>query len=251
LAQAAGHDINYIAITGVLSAIGQRDQKPLPPLNLVGDFGGGSMFLLFGLLCALQERHRSGLGQVVDAAMIDGASAMLAPILGLREQGYWSGGRGANLLDGGAHFYTTYRTSDDAYISIGPIEPHFYALLLEKLGLSGDAALALQMQEDQWPAMTRQLEAVFALRTRAQWIELLEGTDVCFAPVLDFDEAPHHPHNAARQAYVTVGGVRQPAPAPRFSRTPTQTPHVPSAQGADMLAVCKEWGLPPDHPPPG
>lgn len=243
LAHAAGHDLTYIAITGALAAIGPRDGKPVPPLNLVGDFGGGSMFLLFGLLCALHERHRSGRGQVIDAAMIDGVTALLSPLHGLREQGMWSGRRGENLLDGGAHFYTTYRTSDDAYIAVGPIEPQFYKLLLDRLGLANDAALTQQMQSDQWPDLTRKLESVFATRTRAEWVSLLEGTDACVAPVLDFDEAPDHPHNTARQAYVTIDGIRQAAPAPRFSRTPPKQPEPPGASGSELTALLQEWGL--------
>lgn len=241
LAQAAGHDLNYIAITGALAAIGQRDGKPIPPLNLVGDFGGGTMFLLFGILSALYERQRSGQGQVVDAAMTDGAFALLAPIVGLRAGGHWPAERGGNLLDGGAHFYTTYRCADGAYISIAPIESHFYNLLRDKLGLADVPAFDAQMDAAQWPALSERLQQVFLTKTRAEWTALLEGTDACFAPVLDFDEAPRHPHNVARQSHVTLDGVLQPAPAPRFSRTPPSTPLAPRATGADTEAVITDW----------
>lgn len=241
LAQAAGHDLNYIAITGALAAIGQRGGKPIPPLNLVGDFGGGTMFLLFGILSALHERHRSGLGQVIDAAMTEGACALLAPILALRAAGHWPAGRGGNLLDGGAHFYSTYRCADGAYISVAAIEPQFYALLREKLELADVPAFDAQMAHEQWPALSEQLAAVFLTRTRADWCALLEGTDVCFAPVLDFDEAASHTHNVARQTHLSIDGVTQPAPAPRFSRTPAATPSAPRAIGADTDTVLADW----------
>ncbi|ABB06164.1 CaiB/BaiF CoA transferase family protein [Burkholderia lata] len=243
LAQAAGHDLNYIALTGALAAIGPRAGKPVPPLNLVGDFGGGTMFLLFGLLAALVERQASGRGQVVDAAMIDGALALLGPILELRAQGLWRDGRGSNLLDGGAHFYGTYRCADGAYISIGSIEPAFYALLREKLGISDDPAFDAQMNAADWPALSERMEAIFLTKTRDEWTSLLEGTDVCFAPVLDFDEAAAHPHNLARTSHITVAGVRQPAPAPRFSRTPAQTPAGPPVIGGDTDTVFSDWGV--------
>jgi alpha-methylacyl-CoA racemase len=243
LAHAAGHDLNYIAITGALAAIGERDGKPVPPLNLVGDFGGGTMFLLFGVLCALHERTRSGRGQVIDAAMTDGAMALMAPILGLRAEGQWAGPRGSNLLDGGAPFYATYRCADDAYISIAPIEPQFYRLLRDKLGILDVPEFDAQMDTARWPALSERLAAIFATRTRAEWTALLEGTDVCFAPVLDFDEVPLHPHNQARQSHFEQGGVVQPAPAPRFSRTPPGQPLPPGPVGGnDTNAVLASWG---------
>lgn len=243
LAQAAGHDLNYIAITGALAAIGERGGRPIPPLNLVGDFGGGSMFLLFGVLCALHERTRSGRGQVVDAAMTDGVMAMLAPILGLRADGQWSGSRGGNLLDGGAHFYNTYRCADGGYISLGSIEPQFYRLLREKLGILDVPEFDAQMTAERWPELSRRLDLVFATRTRGEWETLLAGTDVCFAPVLDFDEAPRHPHNSARKSHYVQGGVTQPAPAPRYSRTPTRQPPPPRDIGGDAASVFADWGI--------
>lgn len=241
LAEVAGHDLNYIAITGALAAIGERGGRPVPPLNLVGDFGGGSMFLLFGVLCALQERVRSGRGQVIDAAMTDGVNAMLAPILSLRAMGQWTGERGGNLLDGGAPFYNTYRCADGKYVALGPIEPQFYHLLREKLDLLDVPEFDAQMDTERWPDLVRSLGSVFATRTRAEWTALLEGTDVCFAPVLDFDEATDHPHNRARRSHYVQDGVTQPTPAPRYSRTPTRKP-PPCAIVADA-AVCADWGL--------
>ncbi|TFZ02930.1 CoA transferase [Ramlibacter henchirensis] len=243
LAHVAGHDLNYIAITGALDAIGERGGRPVPPLNLVGDFGGGSMFLLFGVLCALHERTRSGRGQVIDAAMTDGVMAMLAPILALRAAGQWAGPRGSNLLDGGAPFYNTYRCADGKYIALGPIEPQFYRLLREKLGLLDAPEFDDQMDTARWPNLARRLELVVATRTRSEWTALLEGTDVCFAPVLDFEEAPGHPHNRARGSHYVQDGVTQPAPAPRYSRTPTRQPLSPRGIGADAAAVCDDWGL--------
>jgi alpha-methylacyl-CoA racemase len=226
-----------------LAAIGTHDGKPVPPLNLVGDFGGGTMFLLFGLLSALYERQTSGRGQIIDAAMVDGALALLGPILELRAQGSWPAGRGSNLLDGGAHFYNTYRCADGAYISIGSIEPAFYALLREKLGIAGDPMFDGQMNASQWFDLSEQLQTIFAARTRDEWVSLLEGTDVCFAPVLDFDEAALHPHNRARASHVIVSGMQQPAPAPRFSRTPAAAPADPPAIGGDTAAVLSDWGV--------
>ena len=242
LSQAAGHDLNYIAISGALAAIGERGGRPIPPLNLVGDFGGGTMFLLFGVLCALQERTRSGRGQVVDAAMTDGAMALMAPILGMRARGRWAGPRGSNLLDGGAHFYSTYRCADGAYVSVAAIEPQFYRLLREKLGILDLPEFESQMDAGRWPELGQRLEAIFAQRTREEWVELLEGTDVCFAPVLEFDEVHLHPHNVARNSHVTLGGVIQPAPAPRFSRTPAGLPAAPGLLKVDDMSVCQDWG---------
>ena len=243
LSQAAGHDLNYIAITGALAAIGERGGKPIPPLNLVGDFGGGTMFLLFGVLCALHERSRSGRGQVVDAAMTEGAMALMAPILGLRADGQWAGPRGSNLLDGGAPFYATYRCADGGYVSVAPIEPQFYRLLRDKLGLLDLPEFDAQMDVERWPELGRRLEAIFATRTRAEWTALLEGTDVCFAPVLDFDEVPAHPHNVARRTHFAQGGVTQPMPAPRYSRTPARQPLPPGPVGGDAAAVLADWGV--------
>ncbi len=240
LANAAGHDINYIALTGVLHAIGPYGGKPVPPLSLVGDFGGGAMFLAFGMVCALLEARRSGRGQVVDAAMTDGSALLMAVFHSLDAQGQWTPERGNNLLDGGAPFYDVYETSDNKYVSIGPIEPQFYALLLEKLGLNG-LGFGAQHDRQRWPAQKRELAALFKTRSRLEWCELMEGTDACFAPVLDINEAPRHPHNRARQTYMDVGGMTQPSPAPRFSRTPPEVAFAPHEPGSDLDAVLREW----------
>jgi alpha-methylacyl-CoA racemase len=242
LRQAAGHDLNYIALTGALAAIGPGDGKPLPPLNLVGDFGGGTMFLLYGLLCALHERGRSGRGQVVDAAMVDGVSALLAPLTEMYAAGMWRPQRGRNFLDGGSHFYGTYRCADGHCISIASLEPQFYALLRDRLGLT-DPAFDDQWASEDWPALSRRLDDIFATRTRNEWCALLEGSDVCFAPVLDLEEAPRHPHNRARNIHIEVEGVLQPAPAPRLSRTPGAVQAPPPPLGADREAVLKDWGI--------
>lgn len=240
LAESAGHDINYISLTGVLHAIGPRAGKPVPPLNLAGDMGGGAMFLAFGMVCALLEARQSGQGQVVDAAMTDGSALMMAIFHSLQAQGQWSPERGNNLLDGGAPFYDVYETSDKEYVSIGSIEPQFYTLLLNRLGLS-ESEFGAQHDVQQWPRQKRTLEKLFRTRSRQEWCELMEGTDVCFAPVLDITEAPWHPHNRARKTYIKVGGMTQPAPAPRFSRTPPQVSFAPHEPGADLDAVLSDW----------
>lgn len=238
LAHAAGHDINYIALSGALHAIGPRGEKPSVPLNYIGDFGGGGMLLGFGLVCALLEAKTSGKGQVVDAAMTDGAALLSTMMYGLHAQGMWSNQRGENLLDGGAHFYDTYTCADGKHIAIGAIEPQFYALLMKLLGIT-DVAFAAQMNAAAWPDLKARLAALFATRSRAQWCELLEGSDACFAPVLDWDEAPAHPHNVARATFVTTHGVVQPAPAPRFSRTVPE----PAPEAASSAALLKAWGV--------
>ncbi|HQS16844.1 CaiB/BaiF CoA-transferase family protein [Reyranella sp.] len=218
LAKVAGHDINYIALTGALHAIGGKD-KPVPPLNLVGDFGGGGMLLAFGMVCGLLESQRSGKGQVVDAAMVDGTALLLGALYGMTGAGLWNAEeREGNLLDGGAHFYGTYETKDGKHVSIGSIEPQFYALLLEKTGLK-DEPLPAQMDRKAWGQLKDRLGTIFKTRTRDEWCAIMEGTDICFAPVLTMKEAPHHPHAKARNAYVDVAGFPQPAAAPRFSRT--------------------------------
>ncbi|HWH82507.1 MAG TPA: CaiB/BaiF CoA-transferase family protein [Burkholderiaceae bacterium] len=242
LAHAAGHDINYLALTGVLHAIGHAGEAPVPPLNVVADYGGGAMFLALGILAALQERQRSGLGQVVDAAMTDGAALLGAIFHGLKAEGRWSNHRGENILDSGAHFYDTYACADGKYISLGAIEPQFYALLLERCGIA-DPGFEAQMDSDRWPILKNRLADVFRTRTRAEWCTLLEGSDACFAPVLDWDEAPLHPHNQARGTFVTIDGLVQPAPAPRFSRTPADTPKPPRPPGADGQEILREWGV--------
>src|SRR5688500_7988599 len=220
MAHAAGHDINYIALAGALEPIGRAGQPPLPPLNLVGDFGGGGMFLAFGIVCAILEAQRSGEGQVVDAAMVDGAAVLMSMFHGFSAVGMWTDQRGTNLLDTGAHFYEVYETSDGKYVSIGSIEPQFYAELLRLTGLTDDPEFAGQHNRANWPALKERLSEVFKGKTRDEWVEIMEGTDVCFAPVLSIKEAPKHPHTAARQTFVDVNGITQPAPAPRFSRTP-------------------------------
>ncbi len=240
-APAAGHDINYIALTGALHAIGTQD-KPVPPLNLVGDFGGGALYLAFGLLAGVIQARTSGKGQVIDCAMTDGAASLMAMFYGFKAMGMWTGERRANLLDGGAHFYDTYRCADGRWVAIGSIEPQFYALLREKAGLS-DPAFDAQMDRSSWPALREKLAAVIATRTREAWCKDMEGTDICFAPVLDLDEAPRHPHNAARETFVEVGGVVQPAPAPRFSRTPGKIQGPPPAVGAHTREALSDWGL--------
>jgi len=242
LAHAAGHDINYISLSGALHAIGLPD-KPVPPLNLVGDFGGGAMMLAFGLACGLVEAQRSGRGQVVDAAMTDGSAMLMAIFYGMKASGFWSNQRGRNMLDGGAHFYDTYRCKDGRWISIGSIEPKFYALLREKCGLADDPAFDAQMDPRKWPELKERLAQVIATRTRDEWCELMEGSDVCFAPVLDLDEAPRHPHNRAREAFVEVQGVTQPAPAPRFSRTRPELRGGPPKAGQHTREILRDWGF--------
>lgn len=217
LAPAAGHDINYIALSGALHAFGHAGERPTPPINMVGDFGGGAMMLAFGMLAALLHVQRGGEGQVVDCAMTDGSALLMAMIWGFRAQGMWGGARGENLLDTGAHFYDSYETADGKYVSIGSIEPQFYALLRDKAGLVEDADFDAQLDPRRWPALKAKLAALFRTRTRDEWCALMEGTDICFAPVLDFDEAVAHPHNVARGTFVEAGGVVQPAPAPRYS----------------------------------
>jgi alpha-methylacyl-CoA racemase len=245
LAQSAGHDINYIALTGMLHAMGRADSPPAPPLNLVGDFGGGAMMMAFGVMCALLEARTSGKGQVVDAAMTDGAALLGAMVYGFRAIGSWTERRDANLLDGGAPFYDTYACADGKFISIGSIEPQFYAQLLQLAG-ADDPAFDAQMQREAWPALSEKFAAIFKTRTRDAWCDLMEGTDVCFAPVLDMGEAPRHPHNQARATFVEVDGVTQPAPAPRFSRTAPELGIPPAAPGQHSAEVLAAWGWPPE-----
>ena len=242
LAQAAGHDINYIAMAGALAHIGRKGEKPLPPLNLVGDFGGGGMLLAFGLLAALVERASSGRGQVVDAAMVDGAAVLMTMMHGFRAMGGWSDERGTNLLDTGAHFYDTYETKDGGFVSIGSIEPQFYAELLRLTGLA-DEELPHQMDREAWQPMRERLTQIFKSKTRDEWCALMEGTDVCFAPVLSMGEAYEHPHNRERGTFVEVGGMMQPAPAPRFSRTPAAISRPAPHPGQDTDEGLSAWGL--------
>ena len=242
MAHAAGHDINYIALAGVLHHIGRDGEKPLPPLNLVGDFGGGGMLLAFGVACALAERARSGKGQVVDAAMVDGAAVLMTMMHTFRHAGMFSDDRGTNLLDTGAHFYETYETKDGKHVALGSIEPQFYAELIKRSGLEGQE-LPRQMDRTQWPAMKERFTALFKTKTRDEWCELMEGTDVCFAPVLTMGEAYEHPHNVHRSTFVEVAGKLQPAPAPRFSRTPPKIQRPPAHPGQHTDEALRDWGF--------
>ncbi|MCG2581105.1 MAG: CoA transferase [Marinobacter sp.] len=242
MSQAAGHDINYISLTGALHAIGRPGEKPVPPLNLVGDFGGGGMFLALGIVSGILETRTSGKGQVVDAAMTDGSAVLMSMFNTAYEMGRHSLERGTNRLDGGAHFYDTYETRDGKYISIGSIEPQFYNQLLEVANLPREQ-FGQQMDQSRWPELKQAIAEVFLQKTRDEWCELMEGTDICFAPVLDLKEAQHHPHNLARQTYVDVGGIKQPAPAPRFSRTEPAVRHEARPYGSDTDAVLTEVGF--------
>jgi alpha-methylacyl-CoA racemase len=248
LASAAGHDINYIALAGALYPIGRSGDGPVPPLNLVADFGGGGMVLAFGVACALVEAERSGQGQVVDAAMVDGAAVLTTLFHGLRAMGLWNDERGTNLLDGGAYFYDAYECADGKHVAIGSLEPQFHAELLERLGLEEEVdELPRQHDRSQWPAMKERMAVIFKTRTRDEWCELMEGSDVCFAPVLSFGEAPEHAHNVARGTFVKVDGVVQPAPAPRFSRTPGEIARGPVEPGAHTDEVLAELGVSPER----
>ena len=242
LAHAAGHDINYIALAGTLHGIGRAGEKPLPPLNLVGDFGGGGMLLAFGIVAALFERSRSGRGQVVDAAMVDGAALLMTMMHGFRHAGFWKDERGTNLLDTGSHFYDTYETADGKYVSIGSIEPQFYQELLRLTGLEGEE-LPRQMERNAWGPLAERLTEIFKSKTRDEWCEIMEGTDVCFAPVLSMGEAYEHPHNLARGTFVEVAGKLQPGPAPRFSRTPAEISRPPCHAGEHTDEALAEWGF--------
>ena len=249
-ANSAGHDINYIALAGALAHFGRAGEPPTPPLNMVGDFGGGGMLLAYGVVCALLESQRSGKGQVVDAAMVDGSAVLMSMFWGFKNIGMFDeNARGTNLLDTGAHFYDVFECADGEWVSIGSIEPQFYALLLEKTGITGgtgspDATeFAAQMDRSKWPQLKEKLAAVFRTKTRAQWNEIMEGTDVCYAPVLRMSEAAEHPHNVARNTFVKVGGITQPAPAPRYSRTTTNVPTPPAHAGEHTRAVLAEWGF--------
>jgi alpha-methylacyl-CoA racemase len=245
LARSAGHDIGYIAVAGALHPVGAAGGPPVPPLNLVGDFGGGGMLLALGVVAALLEATRSGRGQVVDAAMVDGAALLTTQLHELLAAGLWTDRRGANLLDGAAPFYTVYETADGGHLAVGALEPRFYAELLERVGLAADD-LPPQLDRAGWPRLRERLAARFRTRTRDEWCRLLEGTDACVAPVLSLTEAPAHPHNRARATFVEVGGVTQPAPAPRFSRTPSARPEPPPGPGEDPGPTLAAWGLAPD-----
>jgi alpha-methylacyl-CoA racemase len=246
MANAAGHDINYISLAGALHAIGEAGGKPVPPLNLVGDFGGGGMLLAFGLVCAMLEAQKSGKGQVVDAAMVDGAATLMAMFFTMQAVGAWQDQRGTNLLDGGAHFYGTYETSDGKYISVGSIEPQFYALLLEKSGVDAEEFSA-QMDRTRWDGYKDELARVFKAKTRDEWCEIMEGSDVCFAPVLSLAEVAEHPHNKHRETFKNMDGVVQPAPSPRFSRTSPDLTTSSRASGQDTREILEDAGFGTDE----
>ena len=241
-----GHDINYAAITGALHTIGRRGQPPTPPVNYLADFGGGGMLLAFGMVTALLERERSGEGQVVDAAMCDGVALLSSSIFGAAQMGFWNLEPGTNMLDTGSPFYDVYECADGRYVSIGALEPQFYAELLDVLGLAGEE-LPAQMDIGAWPELKARVEAIFKTRTRDEWCEAMEGRDVCFAPVLTMREAPEHPHNASRGVFVEHDGQVQPAPAPRFDRTPAGIERGPSPPGAQTSECLAAWGIEPER----
>ena len=242
MAKVAGHDINYIALSGALHAIGPVDGPPVPPLNLIADYGGGGMLLAFGIVCALLEAQKSGTGQVVDAAMIDGAASLMATFYGMLAQGRWRDKRGVNILDGGAHFYGCYECADGEWISIGSIEPQFYQLLGELTGID-DPTFDDQMNAQHWPALREKLARIFKTKTQAEWCNIMADTDVCFAPVLGLDQAPQHPHNQARETFVDYAGTLQPAPAPRFSRTPAEIQSPPATPGEHTREILHDFGF--------
>jgi len=242
LASAAGHDINYISLSGALHAIGRRDEAPVPPLNLVGDFGGGGMFLAFGMACALLDAQRNGKGQVVDASMVEGSAILMAMFYGLRSKKMYNDARGTNMLDSGAHFYDVYETADGKYVSIGSIEPQFYMLLLQKAELD-PKVFGNPMDPSIWPDLKAKLAEVVKKKTRDEWCTLMEGSDVCFAPVLSLGEAPQHPHNVARGSFVEAGGMLQPRPAPRFSGGNKEDLEPPRTPGTDTRTVLKDYGF--------
>ncbi len=246
LAQAAGHDLNYIALSGALHAIGPRGGKPVPPLNLVGDYGGGALYLAFGVMAALFERQRSGLGQVVDAAMVDGAASLMSLFYGLQAAGGWDGPRGDNLLDGGAPFYDTYETADGRHVALAALEPKFFAELAGRLGLD-ERFVQRQYERRLWPEMREAIAAAVRTKSRDDWCAALEGSDACFAPVLSITEAPLHAHARAREAFVTLDGVVQPGPAPRFSRSPPAAPRPAPAIGQHSVELLAEAGFSADE----
>jgi alpha-methylacyl-CoA racemase len=244
LAEAAGHDLNYIALAGVLHSIGRAGQPPTPPLNLVGDFGGGALYLAFGLTCGLLEAQRSGKGQVVDAAMVDGAASLMTMFYALHAAGSFTAARGENALDSGAFFYDVYECADGKYVSVAPIEDKFLEEFLRRMEID-PAEMPPKMDRRRWPEAKAKLAARFKRKTRDEWCRLLEGSDACFAPVLSLAEAPSHPHNLARQSFVELDGIVQPSPAPRFSRTPAGRPTPPEIPGERGIASLAQWGLPP------
>ena len=243
LAKTSGHDPNYIGIAGVLGCIGKKDEAPAYPLNLIGDFGGGALYLAMGLLAAMLETAKSGKGQIVDAAMVDGAASMMTVFYGLLAAGLWKEQRGSNILDGGAHFVNTYRTKDDQYVVVAPIEGRFYNGLLDRLEISDPDLRTQQHNRDRWPEFADRLQEIFLTKTRDEWCEIFDGSDACFAPVLSLTEATQHPHAQARNAYASVDGVIQPAPAPRFSRTPAEIQLPPPEAGQHTEEILRDWGF--------
>jgi alpha-methylacyl-CoA racemase len=242
LAHAAGHDINYIALAGALHSIGRTGETPVPPLNLVGDFGGGALYLALGIVTGLLEAQKSGKGQVVDTAMVDGVASLMTAIYGMRGAGVFTDNRGENMLDTGAHFYDAYETSDGKYICIGSIEAKFYEELLRLSGLKSEE-LPRQLDRKSWPAMKERIAKLFRTKTRDEWCRIMEGSDVCFAPVLSMEEAPRHPHNRQRATFVEENGVIQPAPAPRFGRTPSAIQRPPARPGEHTEEALRDWGF--------
>jgi alpha-methylacyl-CoA racemase len=250
LAESAGHDLNYIGLTGLLHQIGPTGGKPVVPLNVIGDFGGGGLLLAFGVVCALWEARASGRGQIVDAAMLDGALSFMAMSFGYRALGQFADRTGSHMLGGGAHYYDTYETKEGAHLAVAPIEPQFYREFLRKMGLDGDRWLqagypahGARIVEHEWPALKLELAVIFRTKTRDEWCDLFAGSDACVTPVLTLAEAALHPHNRARQAFIEVGGLQQNAPAPRFSRTVPQFPRAPANTGSDTQAVLADWGI--------
>lgn len=242
LASTAGHDINYIALSGALHAVGPADGPPTVPLNLMADYGGGGMMLAFGLVCALLEAQKSGKGQIIDVSMVEGSSALMSVFHSLMASGMWAPKRGVNMLDGGAHFYSTFETADGEYVSFGAIEPQFMQVFIEKTGL--DASwMQNHMSPPEWPRLKTELTELFKAKTSAEWQALLAGSDACFAPIIPFWEAHTHPHNAARESFVEIDGLMQPAPTPKFSRTEPKISNGPAKKGADTDAILKELGL--------
>jgi alpha-methylacyl-CoA racemase len=247
-AQTAGHDINYIALSGVLDCVGRAGEKPLPPVNLIGDFGGGGMLLAFGMLAAILHAKDSGEGQVIDCAMVDGSALLASMIWGFVAQGQWSDQRGSNMLDSGAHFYDTYACADGGHLSVGPIEPKFYAEFLQRLGVDQSGDFARQHDRSLWPKLKRELTDVFATKTRSEWCELFAGSDACVAPVLSMAEAPRDPHNSERGTFIEIDGVVQPRPAPRFSATSAPDPVMPHfAHGTDSVELLRAIGYSNDR----
>ena len=245
-ASMAGHDIDYIALTGALHTMGRKGEPPAPPLNLVGDFGGGALYLAFGLLAGIIEAKSSGKGQVIDCAMIDGAASLMTMFYGMKAAGIWNANRDDNMLDGGAHFYDTYECADGEYLAIGAIEPQFHAVFVKGLGLPADAFSA-QMSRGHWPEYAKRVAEVVKTKSRDDWMKVFDGTDACIAPVLSMDEAPKHPHNAERKTFVEEFGITQPGPAPRFSRTAGAVNGVPALAGKHSKQVLESWGIDPER----